>query len=194
MARIARIDAAAAATLAEWLERVKLYDQARVAYEQLRSTDPRRDEYLEALIRVNQRAGGSGHALFWARRWVQQSGSADAYARLASLLQQGDATREAQEVTDAGLSRYPKSAPLVALKVKTLLADNQLSDARQLLVEQTVGQRLDINDEIVLLKLRIQVETRAGNKRRAARFKSRLGELENMVKSGYRGLSPRSRL
>ncbi len=192
-ARVARVDVAAAYQLAQWLEQVKLYDLARAAYAHLHRLDPARLEYLEALVQVCDKAKEEGRALYWARRWVARSKAEDAYARLGALLRDAWKWGAAERAVDQGLLVHRQSPALIALKAEVLIHRGQVHDARQLLVERMVGAPMQIKDEITLLGLRIRIEEQAGNKRRVARLKSRLGELQNMVKAGYQGLSPRQR-
>jgi O-antigen ligase len=193
LGRVARIDPAAAYQLAHWLERVKLPAQARAAYLRLQAADPQRVEYLEALVRVGEASGDAGRALYWARRWVAETGLPEAYERLARLLYDARRPAAADRIVDAGLMRHRGHAPLVALKARLLMDHKQWSEARQLLVAHTVGRALDIKDEIRLLGLRIQVERETDNRMRAERLRSRLSQLQNLVKSGYQGLSPAGR-
>ena len=59
----------------------------------------------------------------------------------------------------------------------------------ELLREQTVGKSLEIGDELRLLRLRLEIEKREGNKLRQERLKARMRQLQRLLRAGARGRS-----
>ena len=191
LARVASIDHLAARQLALWLEGVKLNSQAMSAWTELHRERPAELEPLEAMARLALAEKDLGKAAHHARRWLAQSGLAEASVRLAEILRAGDLPDEAEATVDAGRKHHPEEPALVALKAELLLGRGETAAARDLLVERLMGPALDVKDEIRLLQIQIGLERKAGNQLRVLRLESRLGELQHMVKAGYRGQSLR---
>jgi hypothetical protein len=191
LARVAAIDAGAARQLALWLAQVKLLPQALSAWAQIHAARPQEVEPLEALTHLALEAKDLARALYWAREWVQHTQLPEAYAQLAEILREGGLRPESEAVADAGRKRYPGDASLLAIKAELLVLRGDFRAAKDLLITRLTGAPLDVKDEIKLLGVRIALELKQGNRMRAARLQSRLGELQRLVRAGYQGTSLR---
>lgn len=187
LARVAAIDPRAARQLALWLEGVQLRSQAMAAWVEIHRARPAELEPLEALTRLAAAERDLAKGEHFARRWVEQSGLPEAFTRLAEIQREGGLGAQAEATVDRGRKRHPETPALLALKAELLLEREQMATARDLLLERLLGPSMDVNDEIRLLRIRIDIERRLGNRMRAARLESRLDELQRMVKAGYRG-------
>lgn len=185
------IDPRAGRQLALWLERVGLRRQAMLAWAELHRIEPARTEPIEALTRISLSSGDLGWALHSAERWVQNTRLPEAFGNLAEIQRRGGLPLPAEATVDAGLKRYPEDVRMVALKAELLAERGELLGAQEVLVARLVGSPLDVKEEIRLISVRIALERKQGNRLRTARLESRLGELQRLVKAGYRGTSPR---
>ncbi|MFH2009959.1 MAG: O-antigen ligase family protein [bacterium] len=189
IAAVARADLATAVLMAKRLEQQGRDQQALVAYEQLLTQHPGNAELLGRLASLSLRNKDLALAMHWSRAALRVERNAGSYARLSGVYRAAGRHDLGEKTADEGLARYPTDVSLVALKAEALLARGAVESARALLREQTVGKSLEIGDELRLLRLRLQIEKLGGNLLRQERLKSRMRQLQRLLRAGARGRS-----
>lgn len=186
---IARADPAVAAVFARRLVAEKRWAYALSAYQQILASEPRNAAHLKAAVSLTFRNGDLALALFWSEALVEVEHSASAYDRLGQIQLRAGRIKHAEQTVDAGLTRHPRAPALVALKAELLLQRGAHSQARSMIREMTVGRSLEMRDELRLLKLRLRIETHEKNILRVERIKTRIRQIQRLIKAGVRGSS-----